>query len=292
LRQLLGRAGCKMTLNNHVREGLFTLCAVPPDHSDALCKEYPRVPPQKTQFTGVALNPRFSDRVDWRRIAYPNTKFVLLRRTNLLRMALSKVDHGGCRPYRQPKSTEHVLFPSFFEQCIRVYALLEQESGTSTALRASVSMIAEENLFILLYEDVMKEGKALEEKLYEFLGMNVEKKAALNALHAHEVQDHPEADLCRDKRIVCRKENFFELDRGVIYKDEEEPTEEVFTGYLDRWSEDAYPCLRKMLLSKDKSVPYSVPMLSNKTGMCVCVCVCVRECVVLIIIYGSGLIQT
>jgi hypothetical protein len=42
-----------------------------------------------------------------------------------------------------------------------------------------------------------------------------------------------------------------------------------------------------MLLSKDKSVPYSVPMLSDKT---VCVCVCVRECVVLIIIYGS--IQT
>lgn len=210
-----------------------------------------------------AANPRFFNRtVQWENVLHSHSRIFTLRRTNLVLMGNSKLDHAGCgisfsdldvnqgeeavqpgQQQQQRRLKKQVSQRRKLNQvqqllnCMEHYALWDQEFSSGVALKAA-SATSHGQLHLVVYEDVTANGDLVQNGLMEYLGMNITNENMFNE-NAVTSKKHVNS-VCTYKGFDC------------------DAMKKVFV-------EQNYPCLLKQLELESENHVWTVPMLPNGT---------------------------
>lgn len=149
------------------------------------------------QRAGVILNARFVDHVQWRQFWGLPIKIVNLRRTNLVRMSVSKLEHSGLAPscghgcvHRRGNASAFFVFQMLdFSRALTSFVIDDQEFGSAVAYSSPPSIPK----LLVLYEDLAGATKVVVlEQVLRFLGYVVPSstsksapRASLKKLHSN-----------------------------------------------------------------------------------------------------------
>ena len=194
-----GRSACHHQADQTAEEAclhqLFTRRCAAPNGSDpiregaeAFCSPCRHCSHDRVASAGLLLNARFVDRARWSQVVYAsaaetNVRIVNLRRTNLVRLAVSKFDHGGLAPLCARACLERngslytVHDSAAFVAALSMYAIADQEYGSALAY----SWPANVPKHLLLYEDLTSDRGRAHSRLFAFLGISASSRAAMSA---------------------------------------------------------------------------------------------------------------
>ncbi len=148
---------------------------------------------------GIFVNARFLDEVRWWRVlrlvspASSDVRVVNLRRTNLVRLAISQFLHAGktrIEPFGNASvfwsnTSKHVIGdPEAFVKALATYAIDDQEYGSARAY----AMPAHVPKHLVLYEDMVRQPSLVLKQLARFLGLQSWEDIRVNATEAPEVK--------------------------------------------------------------------------------------------------------
>ena len=124
-----------------------------------------------TKVTITATNPRFTDQVRWGAVTTQQTLrssvIINLRRTNIVRLAYSKLHHGGCRTL-QATLNESVFTLEVLLVCAWHFGIGDQEHASSVAVE--VARATGGPLQLVLYEDQLSDEAHVERTLSGLVG--------------------------------------------------------------------------------------------------------------------------